>query len=48
MRGLLLVQGVGYRPESMIENLDAMTLDDFKAALPLLQKDRAVVTVGDR
>jgi len=45
-RGLLLVQENDLKPETMLENIDAMTLEEFRAALASLTSDQAVLVVG--
>lgn len=47
LRGLLLVQGAGIRPETMLQNLDSMSVDDFKAALDGFKGTRAVTVSGE-
>jgi hypothetical protein len=46
LRGLLLVQGPGYRPEVLKENIEELTFDDFKSGMASLKKENAVVTVA--
>ncbi|CAN5342565.1 hypothetical protein BH11ARM1_BH11ARM1_11460 [soil metagenome] len=45
-RGLLLVQENDLKPETMLENIDAMTLEEFRAALASFTSDQAVLVVG--
>jgi len=46
IRGLLLCQGSGFRPEQMLDAVKQMTYDQFVAGLHSLAKDRAVTVVG--
>ena len=46
LRGHLLVQNHGSRPEQMLKTIDNLTFDQFKAAARYFAKDRAVTVVG--
>ncbi len=46
LRGLLLVQGAGVRPETMLDNLKQMTPDDFRAAVSAFRMPTAVEVAG--
>ena len=45
-RGQLLVQEVDLKPETMLENLDTMTLEKFSAALSAFRSEEALRVVG--
>lgn len=47
-RGLLLVQSVALRPETLLENLDSMTLGQFRKGLAAYADGEAVVVEGAR
>jgi hypothetical protein len=42
LRGLLLVQGAGVRPETMLDNLNSMTVQDFSVAVDEFRGKKAV------
>lgn len=46
IRGLLLSQGEAQSPELMLEAIDRVTQDDFRAAFYRIRKDSAVIAVG--
>lgn len=46
LRGLLLVQGHGNRPESLLTSLDNLTMNQFRASAALFSKSNAVTVVG--
>jgi predicted Zn-dependent peptidase len=48
LRGLLLAQGQGNRPEMMLQAIDAMTLKQFEEGLQALNAKNAAIGVGSR
>ncbi len=48
LRGLLLSQAIGARPEAMLENLTRMDPSEFARGLKMLQRDQAAVGIGVR
>lgn len=46
LRGLLLVQGHGNRPESLLATLENLTMNQIRAAAALFSKSNAVTVVG--
>lgn len=46
-RGILLAEGVSLRPEALLENLDAMTLQDFKRGIAAFSSEKSVTVVGE-
>ncbi|MFI5385074.1 MAG: M16 family metallopeptidase [Fimbriimonadales bacterium] len=48
LRGLLLCQGASYRPETMLDQIDAVTPKEFDDAIKAFSADRAAIAVGTR
>lgn len=46
LRGLLLCQGAGYKPEQMLSAIGQMTFAQFQDGIQALKKDNAVTVVG--
>lgn len=48
LRGLLLCQDAGSRPEQLLKQIDDLTLAEFQLGASLFTSERAAVAVGDR
>lgn len=48
LRGLLLAQGAGNRPEMMQETIQSLTLKDFLGGVAALKRGKAISVVGDQ
>jgi hypothetical protein len=48
IRGLLLCQGPSYKPEQMLENIDALKWPEFIQGFHMFSKDNADIAVGVR
>ncbi|HWD41502.1 MAG TPA: insulinase family protein [Fimbriimonas sp.] len=46
LRGMLIAQSSGLRPETMLDNLNRMTVEDFNAAVAEFQGRNAVAVIG--
>lgn len=47
LRGLLLAQGIGNRPEMMQDTIQSLTLKDFLGGVAALKRNKAISVVGD-
>lgn len=48
LRGLLMCQGIGNRPEMMIDSIQSMRFSDFQKALNSFQRQHSVSVAGNR
>jgi len=48
LRGLLLCQGESYRPETLVQAIDALTPKQFEDGLAAFKTEKAVIAVGTK